>query len=394
MSTSLTTRPRSVCWTRNPIHWIFNHALPAPNSRLVIDLQTAIGFVVTEVQYPLKNGYSSTIPYLEHLMDPLLKWVRPSLLTPGPSDQPEEMTTNILGYKLRYAEVVAGASPIFTLDATITTAIKGELGDMNFLGAAVVNDGGGGLVLPTNGQFLTHVPPLRLQRPNEWGWLLYFVPDDYGRRVKYTVVFLDGSTTNKIASFPSSGGSWANRNWYLPTGVAQCNLDPTAKGVKAVGVSVEKLSGGSYVYEASYDITIDNRVYYNPFALYYRNSLGGWDNLTLRGERSHGLNIDRNEFATDINHSQNGTAQWFAASARPTFSGHTGYMTKEHIAVLFELLISTECAILMGGVWLPVKLTTTQINYHSTKDNLHSVLIDLETSGSFSAFPKQLAQLI
>jgi len=370
------------------------------NSRFVLDLQEVNSTVITEVQYPISPGISTaTVPYLEDLIDPLLKYVRPSFLTPGAAAYvPEEMTTNIRGFKVRFAEALPGSLPSFTQDTFVTKAIKGGIGSLNFIATAIVNDGVHTdlVALPPNGRFLTHVPSGRLQRPDEWGWLLYLCTENEAvRNVTYEVLYADGLSASITRAVPNAGaGDTTYRNWYIPTGVAQCGLDPTSRGVISYTIRVVHGAGFPPTIVASYTIMVDNRPYYHPFTLHYRNSLGGWDNLCLRGEAEHSADAERSEYARSINDSINGTANWYNTSLRPKFKCFTGYMSGEHLTALQDLMLSSECAILLGSSWLPVRVASKSLTHFNSRDSLHSAQLELESAGSHVAFPKQILDLI
>jgi hypothetical protein len=206
--------------------------------------------------------------------------------------------------------------------------------------------------------------------------------------------YADGTSANIARLFdnPSNAAS-TYRNWYIPVGIKQANLDPFGKGVVRYDVEVYRLSNPLNILMSTYTILVDNRPYYHPVTLYYRNSIGGWDNIMLRGEIAASSDAERKEAAHGLLHAQNGTASFFHASLRPKGKGYTGYISREHLLALNDLLLSTECALLHNGQWLPVRITSKTLEYFSSKNNLHSAAIEFEAAGSFDALPYQLPAL-
>jgi hypothetical protein len=284
----------------------------------------------------------------------------------------------------------------WTQDTVPFSVIKGGVDDLTFYGELNIHSAssGGNLPLPRSSQFLTWVPSGRMLTPNEWSWLLFLCLDPSLHYVQYSMQYADGTNTNIVRLFdnPSNLPS-TNRNWYIPVGIQQGDLDPLGIGVIRYTVEVYHISSPLNILIGSYGIVVDNRPYYNPITLYYRNSIGGWDNLMLRGEISASSDTERKEAAHHVLHSQAGTNVFFLSSLRPKWKGYTGYISREHMAALNDLLLSTECALLIGGQWLPVRITTKTLEYFSSKNNLHSTAIEFDTAGSFDSIPYQLSSI-
>ena len=387
MAINVFTRPGQLSWTDNTIYYLFFYNLLPANTRLQVQLLNASGAFVTEVMYYLDSSKSIFLLPLQDLIRPLTSYKRPENIVAGSATANCEEAYHFADVSIRWRVVYTGSSANY-LQETTFKAIRGGIGDMNFLDAEYINSYTGDAPvtwLPKSAPWLTWVPSGRMMRPDEFGWLTWICTTGSGHSLQYAVTYLDGTAANFNKSIDPAHLDYKNRLFYIPIGVRQAGLDPANKGVAYYFVII---SNG--ITTTAYKINVDNLPRYDALTLYYRNSLGGWDNISINGSIERSTDIEKLEYEQRGLNSANGYNNYYASSFRPKWKGFTGYLSKEHCIALNDLLNSQECALLYGGKWLPVRMTTKSIKYLDTKDGLHAVQLDFEAAGSFTSFPKQL----
>lgn len=394
MAIGLFAKPGILSWTGNSIHYLFVYSLLPVNTRLQVQLLNSGGTLVTEVLYPLATAGSLYVP-LHELISPLTQHGRPAApaISGSGSEAFTEDLQSIIGYRMQYRLVYTGSPVSYTVEVPLK-AIRGGIGDMNYNSEVSINTYVGAVpptLLPRGRNWLTWVPEGRSLRPDAYSWLTWLCTGGNVYAVNYRVKYLDGTTAGFTRVLDPLNTNYLYRKFYIPVGIMQARLDPTGKGVAYYDVRIIDPDGMPLL---SYRINADNLPRYDAMTLYYRNSVGGWDDIALNGSIEKTADAERSEYEANRYFNLNGATNIYASSIRPRWKGNTGYLSREHCTALLDLLNSSECALLHRGKWLPVKMLTKSLSYVDTKDSLQSVALEFEAAGSFTSFPSQLTTLL
>lgn len=377
-------------WQKNTITFGIT-TLGCSGKKVVIEILKGSDLVTTLV-YPVigtELGYDFKVQ-IDRLLGGLLEPERPSYLTAAVLKNVEYLPSGITQYTFK----VSLSDSIVSKSRT-RLLMKGGIHNMSFINEPDINlyatmnkDN----FLPYGSRFLTWVPSGRLLDPEELSWLTYFHDLSDRPKVVYNVTYMDGSTATFETAFPDiPGGDYSYKLWYIPIGVLQAGLDPTGKGVSRYFVRVHKATGVPVKY-AEYLINVDNRPFYHWLNIHYRNSIGGWDNFRFHGQIEHTTEPAKGEY--DLKHSNRfGGNPHYNASLRFKWKANTGYIDKQHMIALNDLLNSTDCGLIFEGKWLQLRCLPKTFTWLDTRDGLHNEVFEFDTAGTFTTLPVQLMKL-
>lgn len=126
---------------------------------------------------------------------------------------------------------------------------------------------------------------------------------------------------------------------------------------------------------------IDHRPFYEYKDLLYPNSLGGLETMRMRGIIDHELEITQTKsetvqlakvFGNIVTHQYTN----FYASEREVFKGETGYITKDQLIRLRDLLLQTEVFHLDAGRLLGVEINAKSAKLFSSRDSMFSLALE------------------
>jgi len=401
MPIQLTARPADVCFTKNPMRFIFFYSLMQPAWKLQLQVvePSNPNLVRAEVQYPFGATSGILNVYLENIMDALVSYSYPSNVT-APLIQ--ELASSRRELLLRWRPVYPGSNAAWQSDTQNHVIVKGGMGDISPNLEWMVNNHG----LPFNAarfypsashRYLTWLPNNRNITPGEYGWLLYMSDISNNDQIlQYVVTYKNFTSAAINVNFPGYGGStsFKYKTFYLPFGINQCNLDPTNLGVIYYEVRVIRPAGPVVLSQINF--YPDYRPYYDTMTIHYRNSMGGVDHIRLRGEIEQGASFERKDYEQAVTVSVSpifGRNPYYESKMRLSWKGNTGYISKEHATAILDLLNSTDMAILFNSQWLPLRIKNKDAVYRSTKNRLNNFTIEFETAGTFTSLPRQITQM-
>jgi hypothetical protein len=208
---------------------------------------------------------------------------------------------------------------------------------------------------------------------------IYPFDDQALQTVTYKVYFSDGTSATLDQATKLISGKWAVN--CVPCGFSQSGLNaiiPLNKSAVKYSVTV---GTETQTIVAEYFFTLDNRNFYEPYYLLYRNSIGGLETVRLLGQVDLAADYARQQARRTL------PPSWYGAvitdeSTEETFSytADTGFMGKEELLKLRDLFLSKEkyqVTSPSGGRGLiPIVLTNNKAKFFSNKENLVSAQID------------------
>lgn len=129
---------------------------------------------------------------------------------------------------------------------------------------------------------------------------------------------------------------------------------------------------------------IDNRVFYDPVYLVYRNSLGGLDTVRLTGQVELEAEYNRQTAVRSL------PPTWYAnlnllpqesdeaAEEQITFTGDTGFISKAACDKLRDLFLSQQVMLVRGTNFIPVNIVAKKAKFYTNKDSLISTTIEYQ----------------
>lgn len=413
MPVNIVLKPNILCWSKNYMHYVFQYLSMTPGDRVQIEfIDPNNGFaVLAQVEYPIVA--SSGFIYMkdiDRIVDNFISYGLPSKITSGVSEVIEECATMGTTFNIRYRTWSSTGVSSWTTHNYFVRILKGGIGNMAVNKEYSINNAtppatfASAAFYPPNGRFCTYVPSGRAMAPTEYGWLLYVtevgaVSASPLQTVQYSVKYLDGTGADFNRTIPlGSNGDYYGRCWWVPTGIEQAKIDPMGKGVMYYDIKVLKATGGVPEILASYRVYADYRPRYNKAVLYYRNSMGGIDQIALDGSMQwQSGEVEKKEYSQPRVYPQtnyDGANPFFESEMRLQFKGTTCFINKEHKAALADLHNTTAAWMLIGGEWLNMRVPAQKMEAISSEDGLHSYTIEFETAQTYRTLPKQLAQLV
>lgn len=390
MAITSVSYPRAKVWTRDPVIIGFNIFLPAAGDMMQLQVFDSSNSLIVDLKKPLGTATANVSFDLSPVVDAKAKFqAKPSYLS-GTGIANVEQLADVPKIYTKYKQ----ASGLFWATGTTFQLFKGGVSSMNFTDDLAINSAATSSAdwYPTPTKFLTWLPNQKLMSTDELSWLTYMSDvAASNQQVQYTAYFTDGTQQIVTRTIGTGTGSYDGLMFYIPAGLPQIGFSAVGKTVSywTVIVLINNLP-------ASQKMTFyaDYRPSYSLITLYYRNSLGGWDNFRFKGEYTSSVKAERKEFSQLTAYAGNGPNNWYDTQTRVSWKANTGYVTRDLLHALEDAFASTECAILVGGKWLPVRVTSDEFKYKDTQSGLYAEVLEFETAGTFSNFPKQLRQLL
>ena len=164
----------------------------------------------------------------------------------------------------------------------------------------------------------------------------------------------------------------------LPSGYTALALQallPVGSFAKMYSIQVTGATSGIIAYRT---FRLDYRNWYNTSTICYRNSLGGLESLTLRGQidfeadyvtQQASLKVPPayyTNLALDAQLSQTNEES-------PKFSGDTGFNNRETADKLRDFFLSSQRFEVVATKWVPIILLNKNVKFYGNRDNLVSV---------------------
>lgn len=409
MPVNFVSRPTILCWTKNYMHFQVAYWGMTPGQRFQLEFVDPLNSfnVLAAVEYPITAAIGLiTIKDIDKIVDNFVSYFQPSFLTTDVSEVIQEATGQTMTFGVRHRIWSPTGTTAWEYPNVYHAISKGGIGDINTQSEFNINHPAGGTFSASTffisgNRFCTHIPSGRSMRPDEWGWLLYLTEQGATgsgpvQRISYDIKYADGTGTVISRTIPvGSNPDYFGRCWHVPIGIEQAKLDPTNKGVRYYEVVVHK--DAPYVELQRYRIYADYRPVYNSLTLYYRNSMGGIDQILLRGvNQISGGEVEKKEYMQHrafLQINGEGESPYFESEMRLQFRGNTGYISPKHKQALAEAFNSTGAWLMKGNKWLPMRIPAQKMEPISSEDGLHDYVIEFETAGTFKTLPRQLTQM-
>jgi hypothetical protein len=375
-------------WAKNTIAFQWDTTGVSATS-LIIDVYQGAAKLTTLV-YPITSSNPFITVRLNKIIETMFSTAAP-VYAYGVGT-PQQYVGAVVNYSINYR---ANTSILSIGTPVNRTAILGGIDNMSFANEPDINQYttfSAAKFFPNGSRFLTWMPTGRIMDANEVGWLTYYhVEATTPAKALYVVTYLDGSVILFNKAFPAIAGSAANTMWYIATGLSQISVDPTNKGVRYIDVYATDSSGSLYT-SPGFRIEYDYRPFYAWLDVHYRNSVGGWDNFRFKGQVECSSDVTRKEYERSSNDAL-GNNPYYNTGLRFKWKANTGYISRQQMIALNDLLRSTDVRILIEGQWLNVRCTSTSFKWEDSANGLHNELVELETAGSFQNVPKQMMLL-
>lgn len=394
MAIQITKRPYQISFSGNPIHYELTSAMAQADATIFFEIRIMFRTLDGVFQpvaplpyYPNKGVAQINVQDILHAQ---LVWQVPRFTTDKQEIQPVATHAGI--FYLEFREITA-ANPAPSWVASESeferVVVKGGINYFKWAGNNFFVN-----YFETTKPFFTWQKNGRMAAPGEHMFLLWFnrhlVPTDFLVQ-RITVFYTDGTNQTFDHQFPV-GLSYF---YYLPAGANQLDLPAWANlagkaiyywqmKVVATNTNVDHSEVFSY-YQ-------DNRHDDNQKQLNYRNSLGGFDSVMVRGEIEQGLDYQPQEleratapdyFATHVVQPQRITG---TNREVETFRGDIGHLPKDDQDRLRDFQLLREVYQPMKTKWWPVTITTKQFVLRKTKDFRFSMPIEWQLAFGGSVF--------
>lgn len=386
--------PHSVCFSANPVNWLFfitpyTEAERSANIKLSVTVEaediTQGGVYVSvkqSVYNPAEDG--SVQVNIQRLANAMLTQYIPK---PGLA-KPVTCNGQQRGFRIVYSLISNDVLIGSTVEATPVTVIKGGLpleewhpykffteyltGNKPFLRYGYANEKAGA----EEPKFLTWLY-LGKNRPG-------FATPQY---VKATI-FLDNGDTVPV----DVGSILTAKNTLIttPAGFNQLGMPalvPAGRIALRWQVYVTDNLGAVIINPTAF--VLDYRNFYDPRYLLFNNSLGSIETLRLRGDKEFETDLQRQ--TADITYQPNyvnnnfvvATAKNFAALETEMFRADTGFMPQDGIDRLRDLFLATECLYeAKANRLVPIVMNGGSVKLYTSRDKLFSQ--ELQFKNAFS----------
>lgn len=214
---------------------------------------------------------------------------------------------------------------------------------------------------------------------SKWIFWIYPLDDNAAQTVTYTIYMSDGTSTS-FSSAAVSGGKWSV--FCAPAGFNQSRMNVVVPaGLVAVNWSINVLSVGRVIVN-EYFFEIDQRNFYDPKQLLYRNSIGGIETLRLRGQVDFAADYDRQlsqqTTAPSWYKNMNLLPQNLDENSEELTSnvGDTGFISKAACDKIRDLFLSKQKWELVSGKFWPINMVTKKAKFFSNKESLISTTVE------------------
>jgi hypothetical protein len=204
----------------------------------------------------------------------------------------------------------------------------------------------------------------------------------------------DGTTTTNLGSPTPPLKSY--QVGCIPVGYDQMDLQsmvPSGKQVVKYSILLKqnlRLPNRVIVNEFFFDI--DYRNFYDPFTLLYRNSLGGLETVTLKGQVDFEADYEKESATRTVAPSYYSNllldAQTIKSGGEETekYKGDTGFINKEAVQRLRDIFLMQEVYEMLGEKLVPISILQKNLKFYSNKESMLSLQIEWQRAYTNSYF--------
>lgn len=213
-------------------------------------------------------------------------------------------------------------------------------------------------------------------------------------RVIFTVYDNTGAQYAYTLPGPLTSDKWSIG--CAPVGFNQAGLQALVPlGNYAVSYTVEVTSDAGQVIDPV-TFVLDYRNFYRTCTLLYRNSVGGTETLTLRGQVDATADYDRQQAQRSVppDYFQNLTVlpqlTDNVSEESAKFKGDTGFISRKAADKLRDLFLSPQKFELVNGSLQPIIINTKSTTFYTNRDSLISTQIEWQCAFTNRFFTPQL----
>jgi len=222
-------------------------------------------------------------------------------------------------------------------------------------------------------------------------WLQFISPSAYiVVKLRTVITFTDGSTATMDEATTFQANPYRVFEWgvgYTELGIAAwVTANHPGKTVQSYSVQVMKYDTGVYsAVSEALTFVLDNKYYADTRQLIFRNSLGAFDTLLLKGvgQKEHTFERETADKSRDLSSAETATVgtpdriTW-NVSGRRKVNASTGWISREELDWLNELMEATEVYELISGKLYPVNIQNEKITHSADNEFIHSATIEYE----------------
>ncbi len=385
MAILIKKRPNEKCWSGNPIHYHLYSAAAEADTTMVIEVM--ILFKRTDAA-----GYSeiTSFPYspvmgnvkidIQDILDGLMEYETPGIPLDFEYSSPTTCRKQTGLFYIKFREVTTAAPDpawVGTESANARFVIKGGISFQKWRGDAFwIN------YFDPLKPFLTWHQSGRLASKKERMYLAWYnhttVNSGYIKMRRY-VFFSDG--TQDVADIDTPMAP--NEVLLFPSGYNQLKLDEidSSKRVHYWEMEVWDINSSNSISQ-KFRYYLDNRNDKNEITLNYRNSLGGFDSLRIRGVIEYNLERQYEKAESIVIHDYfegnfiNPRTKAANSTETLIYKGDLGFLSKEEQDRMRDTHFRRECWWEQQGKWLPVMILTNSQKLKTSNDQLWSMPIE------------------
>lgn len=325
--------------------------------------------------YPDNSG--KIIFDISSIIDPYLNYYNPRIDLPRITNAAGQYKRYRIAYQLQKNGITLGAKSYS--DAAI--AIKGGLSEDVLVKTDFFTN-----YIDANANALTYFKNFKVSiDETRFITALYSKDDGEAIKVKYTLYFDDNTSNDKTTLIEKTYSQW--EVFVLPSGFNQCNLStaiPAGKDISNVisyRVTVFQPNNANAVYLIK-DYIIEHRNFYNTYQIFFRNSIGGFETLLLRGQVD--FKTDYEKMYAKKTYSPESYANLLMlhqvkinnVDETISYKGNSGFISKFNLDVLRDIFIVQEVYELVENRFLPININTKSVNFYTNQDSLFNLQID------------------
>lgn len=386
MAITVLTRPYARNWSGNPIHYKLYSAAAEADATIWFEINIRFKQVAESsfrdiITLPYKPVTGAAKIDIDGILDGLLEHEIPYLPTSTSLPSPHISNKATGKFYIRYREITTlDPDPTWTSDsANEFFVIKGGISFEKWRGDNFWSN-----YFTSQLPFLTWQVKNTLRTYAEKIWLSWLNTNDlYSGYIKMqrTLKFTDGSEDVVLLDCPVEKDNIG----YFPAGADQLKLNEvdTSKTIYWWELQVMDTSvNPAEPLSEAFRFYLDNRPDENGVTLHYRNSLGGFDAVRVRGVIDISLQREFSQVEKIVLHDYftghyiNGRVAADNSTELQVFKADIGHLGKEEQDRLRDLHLKREVWMEKQGKWLPVLLLTGTQRLKTSNDKRFTMTLE------------------
>jgi hypothetical protein len=395
MPVSNSSTPYQSIWSRNPAKFVFSYSLVSLTYKLEVNVYDAVSSAsLATVQYPFSSTSGSMTIDLQEIFDSIHANNLPMPNTTLGAASEEITSSLVKQVKVKFRLSNTGVTETWQIISTTFKVLKGGIGKLNFVDEASVNHGAAFYYPDVGNTGNTYLSVLKRYHvvTDDRMWLLFFNKANQDVTARY-LIYTESSFTSLDVALPNTtGGSMQWRAWYVPFGLTQIGVT-NPNEIKRIVVRIFKTGAPATIY-SELEFYVDQRPWYRPLNLYFRNSYGGWEFCKFTGLVEPGTSTDKKMFEQKRDGATAGVLAGYDSRMTVSFKANSGHLNSlDDAASFMDMMNARQYAILVGNKWVPVVNKTKSVPMKNNANALNSFTIEFETAGDFQSLPEEIFSL-